>query len=188
MESEHESWNAGWIFIVLLLFFGIFGGGFGCSGGLFNRGGCCHDNHHSHNANDLAELVALKSITGNRTMNDNCTTDRDVLDLKTALSAQSAIASQQLDTAFRTLLCEQNNGFATLRTQMLQDQLHDRDMTLMAKNSEISTLKTQIHNDNRFNSIEQQLAAIECHSLKRPPFYPMGCSPCVTNCCPPANG
>ena len=70
MESERESsMNFGWIFIVLLLFFGIFGGGFGCGGfgcggngcggnGLFGRGNC--GGAAAVAGTELADLVALR--------------------------------------------------------------------------------------------------------------------------------
>lgn len=76
MESERESsMNFGWIFIVLLLFFGIFGGGFGCGGnGLFGRGNC--GGAAAVAGTELADLVALRSVLGHKTMTDNCQTDR----------------------------------------------------------------------------------------------------------------
>lgn len=183
MENERDSaMSYGWIFIVLLLFFGIFGGGFGCGNGLFGRGGCgCGGGGAAALAGtELADLVALRSVLGHKTMSDNCQTDRDVLELKCNMTSQNAVMTQQLDTAFRTIISNQDAGFSALRTQMLEDQIRNRDMTLIAQNSEIQALKTQMHNDNRFNALERSVEAGFCQTVKRPPYFPAGCSPCVT--------
>lgn len=184
MESERESsMNFGWIFIVLLLFFGIFGGGFGCGGfgcggnGLFGRGNC--GGAAAVAGTELADLVALRSVLGHKTMTDNCQTDRDVLELKCNMTAQNAVLTQQLETAFRTIISNQDAGFSALRTQMLEDQIRTRDMTLMAQNNEIQGLKAQMYNDGRFNALERSIEAGFCQTVKRPPFFPVGCSPWV---------
>lgn len=182
MESERESsMNFGWIFIVLLLFFGIFGGGFGCGGGgLFGRGNC--GGAAAVAGTELADLVALRSVLGHKTMTDNCQTDRDVLELKCNMTTQNAVLTQQLETAFRTIISNQDAGFSALRTQMLEDQIRTRDMTLMAQNNEIQGLKAQMYNDGRFNALERSIEAGFGQTVKRPPFFPVGCSPCVNPC------
>lgn len=121
-------------------------------------------------------------MLGHKTMTDNCQTDRDVLELKCNMTAQNAVLTQQLETAFRTIISNQDAGFSALRTQMLEDQIRTRDMTLMAQNNEIQGLKAQMYNDGRFNALERSIEAGFCQTVKRPPFFPVGCSPCVNPC------
>ena len=183
-DSPSGSTSFGWIFIVLLLFFGIFGGwGNGCGGGgLFNRGGCCGGSDVAAVAgaeiNSLTDLMALKGMTQSQNAESNARMEREILDLKYTTGQQSAVLTQQLETAFRTIISNQDQGFANLRIQQLQDSLNDRNMTLMAQNAEINMLKGQMYNDARFNAIERQIEAGFCQTVKRPPFYPYGCSPC----------
>lgn len=185
-DSSPNTMSFGWIFIVLLLFFGIFGGwGNGCGGGgLFNRGGgcggCASDVAAVAGAeiNSLTDLMALKGMTQSQNAESNARMEREILDLKYTTGQQSAVLTQQLETAFRTIISNQDKGFADLRIQQLQDTLNDRNMTLMAQNAEINMLKGQMYNDSRFNAIERQIEAGFCQTVKRPPFYPYGCTPC----------
>lgn len=43
-------------------------------------------------------------------------------------------------------------------------------------------LKAQMYNDGRFNALERSIEAGFCQTVKRPPFFPVGCSPCVNPC------
>ena len=183
-DSPSGSTSFGWIFIVLLLFFGIFGGwGNGCGGGgLFNRGGGCGGSDVAAVAgaeiNSLTDLMALKGMSQSQNAESNARMEREILDLKYTTGQQSAVLTQQLETAFRTIISNQDKGFADLRIQQLQDIINDRNMTLMAQNAEINMLKGQMYNDARFNAIERQIESGFCQTVKRPPFYPYGCSPC----------
>ena len=183
-DSPSGSSSFGWIFIVLLLFFGIFGGwGNGCGGGgLFNRGGggCASDVAAVAGAeiNSLTDLMALKGMTQSQNAESNARMERELLDLKYTTGQQTAVLTQQLETAFRTIISNQDQGFANLRIQQLQDTINDRNMTLMAQNAEINMLKGQMYNDARFNALERQIESGFCQTVKRPPFFPYGCTPC----------
>lgn len=186
MTDSSSNISSGWIFIVLLLFFGIFGGwGNGCGGGgVFGRGGCGGCGGADSAAvmgaeiNSLTDLMALKGMTSSQNAESNARMEREILDLKYTTGQQSAVLTQQLETAFRTIISNQDKGFADLRIQQLQDTLNDRNMTVMAQNAEINALKGQIHYDARLNALERQIDAGFCQTVKRPPFYPYGCTPC----------
>ena len=182
-DSPSGSTSFGWIFIVLLLFFGIFGGwGNGCGGGgLFNRGGGCASDVAAvagAEINSLTDLMALKGMTQSQNAESNARMERELLDLKYTTGQQTAVLTQQLETAFRTIISNQDQGFANLRIQQLQDTINDRNMTLMARNAEINMLKNQMYNDARFNALERQVETGFCQTVKRPPFFPYGCTPC----------
>lgn len=184
MTDSTNSMSYGWLFIVLLLFFGIFGGWNRCGGGFFggNGGwggcGCGTATFAGAELGSLTDLVALKSHNCANTASSVNQVERDVLDLKYATGQQSAVLEQQLETAFRTIISNQDKGFADLRIQQLQDTINDRNMTLMAQNAEITALKGQIYADARFNALERQIEGGFCQTIKRPPFYPYGCTPC----------
>ena len=184
MTDSTNSMSCGWLFIVLLLFFGIFGGWNRCGGGFFggNGGwggcGCGTAAFAGAELGSLTDLVALKSHNCSNTASSVNQVERDVLDLKYTTGQQSAVLEQQLETAFRTIISNQDKGFADLRIQQLQDTINDRNMTLMAQNAEIMALKGQIYSDARFNALERQVEAGFCQTIKRPPFFPYGCTPC----------
>lgn len=162
----------GMLFIVLLLFFGIFNR----NGGFFGGG--------NTNGNGLGDLVALKALQtgGAESCCSPCQTDRDVLELKCNVISQNALLNQNLDTAFRTIISNQDAGFAGLRTAELEDQIRARDMTLMAQNSEIQALKTNANIDRRMDNLEHAIGAVQCQMVKEPPFRPQGC---FDSCTPP---
>ena len=184
MTDSTNSMSCGWLFIVLLLFFGIFGGWNRCGGGFFggNGGwggcGCGSAAFAGAELGSLTDLIALKGHNCSNTANGINQVERDVLDLKYTTGQQSAVLEQQLETAFRTIISNQDKGFADLRIQQLQDTINDRNMTLMAQNAEINALKGQIYADGRFNALERQIEGGFCQTIKRPPFYPYGCTPC----------
>lgn len=184
MTDSTNSMSCGWLFIVLLLFFGIFGGWNRCGGGFFggNGGwgscGCGTAAFAGAELGSLTDLIALKGHNCSNTANGINQVERDVLDLKYTTGQQSAVLEQQLETAFRTIISNQDKGFADLRIQQLKDTINDRNMTLMAQNAEITALKGQIYADARFNALERQIEGGFCQTIKRPPFYPYGCTPC----------
>lgn len=166
--DDEKGQNYGWLFIVLLLFFGIFSGR---AGGLLGGGNA------NAGTSSITDLVALQSLQNNK--GGCCNSERDILDLKCTMTSQNAVLNEGLNTAFRTILTNQDAGFAGLRTSMLEDAIRARDMTMMAQNTEIQGLKSQIYNDGRFNSIERAIEAGFCQTVKKPPFFPRGCSPCT---------
>ena len=191
-SNMSSGFSTGWLFLALLLFFGIFGGG--CGNGLFGNRWCgnCGNmpfipvNGGFNTAMETTAFTDLMALKGCQAGHGN-QVERDVLDLKYTTGQQSAVLEQQLETAFRTIISNQDKGFADLRIQQLTDSLNDRNMTLMAQNAEINMLKGQIYNDARFNALERQIESGFCQTIKRPPFYPFGCTPCnvssTSGCC-----
>lgn len=39
-------------------------------------------------------------------------------------------------------------------------------------------LRQQLATQAQFNNVNSNIAEISCNCLKRPPFYPYGCTPC----------
>ena len=183
-SSSTSGMSYGWLFIVLLLFFGIFGGWGGCGNGFFgNRGNCGNAAAFDSGAiigseiNSMTDLMAMKS----NQCGNGPQLQRDILELKYTTGQQSAVLTQQLDTAFRTIINNQDAGFSNLRIQQLTDTIDNKNMELMKQNSEIMALKSQLYADARFNALERQVESGFAQVPTRPPFYPAGCTPCNLN-------
>lgn len=161
------------IIIFLLILFWVFGsnrGGFGAGnawgmpyGGGFGYGmpfGAWGLNEHTPKDNDnrLARLQA--------------TMDKD-----------TAVLNGNLDLGFRTVLNNADNNTNKIIMENLQarNAQLERENTKLYIDAQNDRIKSAIGASNA--ELNHRLDIIQGNMIQRPPFYPTGCVPCVTNCC-----
>ena len=110
------------------------------------------------------------------------------------ISAQtaSAVSQQtQMENAIRAQkeLCDQNtlifnqnemtrNKVDDYRAEFKQDQIDQLRFANQKAQFDNAMLQQQLINQNQFNQINTNIAELSCNCLKKPPFYPYGCTPC----------
>ena len=109
----------------------------------------------------------------------------------------SGLSTQtQLNSAIRTEqeLCNQNTLILTnnektrdkldaFRDEYQRDQLSQARFAQSKSDTENALLRQQLITQAQFNTVNNSIADVSCNCLKRPPFYPYGCTPCpVTPC------
>jgi len=111
-------------------------------------------------------------------------------DMSTACA--SGIATQnQLQSAIRTEqeLCNQNTLILTnnektrdkldaFRDEYQRDQLSQARFAQQKADFDNGMLRQQLATQAQFNTVNANIAQVSCECLKRPPFYPYGCTPC----------
>lgn len=109
----------------------------------------------------------------------------------------SAVATQtQLESAIRTetelgaqnvLILNQNeatrNKLDNFRAEFKQDQIDQLRFAQAKSDTENAILRQQLFNQNQFNELSRQIASVDCNCLKKPPFWPVGCTPCPATSC-----
>lgn len=122
----------------------------------------------------------------------SCNTDRDVLKLETAMTAQNALNNANLDTLARTILTNQDKNTAAILDG--QKDLYIRDLERIATQQFITSQNEQTRNLINMQTaqaeaksaaqnceLNHRLDVIQAEMLKRPPFMPFGALP-VAGC------
>lgn len=120
----------------------------------------------------------------------NCNTDRDVLKLETAMTAQNAVSNAQLETLARTILTNQDKNTAAILDG--QKDLYIRDLERIATQQFItgqneqtrnlinmSTAQAEAKSAAQTCELNHRLDVIQSEMLKRPPFQAFGGLPVV---------
>lgn len=120
----------------------------------------------------------------------SCNTDRDVLKLETAMTAQNALNNANLDTLARTILTNQDRNTAAILDG--QKDLYIRDLERIATQQFITSQNEQTRNLINMSTaqaeaksaagvceLNHRLDVIQAEMLKRPPFQAFGGLPVV---------
>lgn len=115
--------------------------------------GCCQD----------MSTQAASAVATQTTLNDAIRQQQEFCKITSGQYEQTEKTRDKLD-AFRDEY--QNNRYldAKFASQKLE--------------TDNALLRQQLINQNQFNAINSNLAELSCNCLKRPPFYPYGCTPC----------
>lgn len=143
MENEMGFGFGGYGFLIVLILFiwMIFGGGFGGCG---NRGGW--GNYGGCGCTSTCEVERREIIDSART--------------------QYLVEKVARDTQEQTLA-----GIAALGTKIDFYEYQGLRDQLAAERSKNMALETRIYSDAKFGALETQIAAISCGMLKQPPLY-----------------
>lgn len=121
---------------------------------------------------------------------NNYTTDRDVLKLETAMTAQNALNNAQLETLARTLITNQDKGFASIldgQKDMYIKQLEQQATQMFITNQNeqtrqlitLTSAESEAKNASAACILGHRLDRIESEMLKRPTFEPFGGLPVI---------
>lgn len=103
--------------------------------------------------------------------------------LQADMAKDTAILDGKLDLGFRTVLNNADNN-ANKIIEYAQNQRIaelERENTKLYINAQNDQIKTAIGASN--SELNHRLDIIQGNMIQRPPFYPSGCVPCVSNCC-----
>lgn len=109
--------------------------------------------------------------------------DARISTLQADMAKDTAILDGKLDLGFRTVLNNADNN-ANKIIEYAQNQRIaqlERENTKLYINGQNDLIKGQIAAGNA--ELNHRLDIIQGNMISRPPFYPSGCVPCVTNCC-----
>lgn len=157
------------IWFIVLFFLILFWGGNGLGGG-FNRAG----NGWGWGASGMPWGA------NEHTPKDN---DNRLATLQADMGKDTAILDGKLDLGFRTVLNNQdNNTNRIIEYQQNQyiKQLEQRNQELFSTIQSGNILNKLTASNAQVNS---RLDMIENNMLRRPPFWPRGCSPCTSGIC-----
>lgn len=118
-------------------------------------------------------------------LNEHTPKDNDarLADIKATMDKDTAVLKGDLDLGFRTVLNNADNN----ANKVIMDNLKARNDELARENTRLyinaqnDQIKAVIGASNA--ELNHRLDIIQGNMLTRPPFYPQGCSPCVSNCC-----
>lgn len=161
------------IIIFLLILFWVFGNRNGCGNGFGFNNGCG------------MPWGGMGMPYGAWGLNEHTPKDNDnrLANLQATMEKDTAVLTGQLETAFREVINNQNNNAG----RIVEDNLRARNAELERENTKLyinaqnDQIKASIAASN--SELNHRLDIIQGSMLTRPPFYPMGCSPCVSNCC-----
>lgn len=109
--------------------------------------------------------------------------DARLSDIKATMDKDTAVLEGQLDLGFRTVLNNADNN----ANRIIEDNLRARIGQLERENTKLyidaqnDQIKAAIGAGN--SELNHRLDIIQGNMITKPPFYPTGCVPCVTNCC-----
>lgn len=102
--------------------------------------------------------------------------------ISTQTQLESAIRTETELAAQNVLILNQNeatrNKLDNLRAEFKQDQIDQLRFGQQKAEFENSMLRQQLITQAQFNTTNASIAELGCNCLKRPPFYPYGCTPC----------
>lgn len=118
-------------------------------------------------------------------LNEHTPKDNDnrLAQLQATMDKDTAVLEGQLDLGFRTVLNNADNN----TNKIIEDNLRarigelERENTKLYINAQNDQIKGAIGASNA--ELNHRLDIIQGNMISRPPFYPSGCVPCVTNCC-----
>ena len=158
------------IVIFFLILFWVFMGG---NGGFFGRNGW-----------------GPNGWNGSWGLNEHTPKDnsRELSDLKCTMDKDTAVLQGQLDTAFRTVMNNDNVNTAAILSG--QKDLYIKQLEQQATQLFITGQNDQTRFLMQMFNAEQnrRLDSIEANMLRRPPVYPTVCVPCSSNCCGSSSG
>lgn len=155
------------IWFIVLFFLILFWGGNGFGNG-FNRAG------------NAWGASGMPWGNNEHTPKDN---DARLADINANMAKDTAILDGKLDLGFRTVLNNQdNNTNKIIEYQQNQyiKQLERQNMELFSTIQSGNILNKLTASNAQVNS---RLDLIENNMLRRPPFWPRGCSPCTSGIC-----
>lgn len=159
------------IWFIVLFFLILFWGGNGIGGG-FNRAG--------NGCGWGWGASGMPWGNNEHTPKDN---DNRLATLQADMGKDTAILDGKLDLGFRTVINNQDNNTNKIIEAGLRDrisQLERQNMELFATAQSNNILNKLTASNAQVNS---RLDMIENNMLRRPPFYPRGCSPCTSGIC-----
>lgn len=118
-------------------------------------------------------------------LNEHTPKDNDnrLANLQATMEKDTAVLTGQLETAFREVINNQNNNAG----RIVEDNLRARNAELERENFRLyvnaqnDQIKAAIGSSNA--ELNHRLDILQGQMITKPPFYPSGCVPCVTNCC-----
>lgn len=166
MENNEMMGFGGYGFLIVLILFIwlIFGGGFGNMGGYANRGYYPVNN----------SCVGVSSCEVER---------REIID---AARTQFLVEQTSRNTQEQTMagLSALGNKIDFYEYQNVRDKEQDLREQLSQERAKNLALENRIYSDGKFNALEAQLATIQCGMLKQPPIFGVGTA-CVPLYVPP---
>ena len=156
-ESRDSNWG---VVIFFLILFWVFMGGFGGPAFAAGRGG----------------LWGFNETTPKDT-------EASIADLRCKVGTDTAVLQGQLETAFRTVINNDNTNTAAILSG--QKDLYIKQLEQQATQMFITAQNDQTRNMMMMLNAEQnrRLDSIECNMLRRPPVYPTVCVPCSQGSC-----
>lgn len=162
------------IIIFLLILFWVFGNRGGCGNGFGFGNGC------GMPWGGMGGMPFGAWGLNEHTPKDN---DARLAQLQATMDKDTAVLNGNLDLGFRTVLNNADNN-ANKIIEYAQNQRIaelERENTKLFFNAQNDQIKGQIAASNA--ELNHRLDIIQGNMIQRPPFYPSGCVPCVTNCC-----
>lgn len=158
------------IIIFLLILFWVFGSRNGCGNGFGFNNGCGYGMPWGMNGWGNNE----------HTPKDN---DARLSTLQADMAKDTAILDGKLDLGFRTVLNNADNNANKIIEYAQSQRIAEleRENTKLYINAQNDQIKNAIGASNA--ELNHRLDIIQGSMISKPPFYPSGCVPCVTNCC-----
>lgn len=120
--------------------------------------GCCQDM-----SNQCASSIAQQT-----TLNDAIRNQQEFCKVTSGQYEQTEKTRDKMDN---------------LRDEYQNNRYLDAKFATQKLETENALLRQQLISQGQFNATNAEIAKIQCECLKRPPFYPYGCTPCPATPC-----